>query len=479
MTLVRSAIAACNTVDLRDTDNDITAMTVDLGLTVERYQGNVLTGTPPDPEPTTSRGELYARIYGTEKQLVISSVMIDRDAAGVYSVAVELFNPSDQPLQLDGYHLAVMNRGDTPAAPSGVTTDDGNVYVDNNAGAMVDGQADTATRLVLAVPGGTTLAPGGFIVIDSGGGLPGDITAVIPRPADPPVDPYDRTTPDPAPTAPPTQLIVGNPMPHLLQLAAGRDTGGRLNRELVLLRTRRADGVPYLDHDYTAGGAVAMEVSTNNRRPTMNEDLTTVQGLASLVPVDGVDCRSLDGRRSANAADCSRCVANPPECRAACRGDALLVFADDNAAEPIHGERGCMEVFLRRPFLRTAAVPHFAEAGCSADDDGRHVAADRTEFTAAHGVGVEALRWCGRCLSYGCAGRVSIGRRGRHHHAGHGQAFSGADNPDSKRQALYRVQDDAGGACCSGNATALHPSGGRRGSSTVPVPLWLAVRAKW
>src|SRR5690606_13316021 len=59
MTLIRSALAACNTIDLRDRDNDITAMTVDLGGTTTHNLGE----------------RLYARVYGTEKQLVISAVV--------------------------------------------------------------------------------------------------------------------------------------------------------------------------------------------------------------------------------------------------------------------------------------------------------------------------------------------------------------------------------------------------------------------
>jgi hypothetical protein len=305
MTLIRSAIAACNTIDLRDNDNDITAMTIDLGAT---QQYNLTDpANPINSNSTAQRSKLYARIYGTEKQLVISSVVVDRGAGGTY-VAVELFNPSDEPLKLDGYHLAVMNRGDSAA----VSLADAYVYVDNPAGSatainealMSNGSnhAPTTDPTMILPPGsrgiagGITLAPGGFVVIESDpGARPATVhPPVASNPALPtvptPLTSNDVTTPD---SVTPSQVIVGNPMPYLSQLASG-DSTFRLNRELVLLRTRRADGIAYKDYDYTAGGTPAMEANSTYRRPTMNEDLTTVQGLSTLVPVDGVDCRSLD-----------------------------------------------------------------------------------------------------------------------------------------------------------------------------------------
>ena len=303
MVLIRSALAACNTIDLRDNDNDITAMTVDLGLAAQLYPGDPLTGTPAVTESTGPRDELYARVYGTEKQLVISAVVIDdpdggtTPDAGTY-VGVEIFNPTDEPIVLDGYRLVVVNRGDTPPPPGGAAIADGAIKIDDDGGTLIN--PDDTKLTVTGTPAGTTLAPGGFIVIDNATALPAGVTFTpILTPPTAYIDPNDPaypTTPDPQPAALPPQRIAGRPMPFLKQLQ-GRDNASHLNRELVLLRTRRADGVEY-NEDIPTAASSAMELSTTFRRPRMNEQTNNttdpVAYLSTLVPVDAVDCRSLD-----------------------------------------------------------------------------------------------------------------------------------------------------------------------------------------
>src|SRR5690606_7494334 len=62
------------------------------------------------------------------------------------------------------------------------------------------------------------------------------------------------------------------------------------NRELVLLRTRRADGVPYTDPNTVSNGSDP----SGYRRPAFSERLGTPEDLLqTLVPLDAVDCRAL------------------------------------------------------------------------------------------------------------------------------------------------------------------------------------------
>ena len=295
MALMRSAVAACNTIDLRDVDNDITAMTVDLGPTVQLFPGNVLTGDPADVN-YGARNELYARIYGTEKQLVITGVMIDdSDTDGLGSinanVIVEIFNPTDEVLDLRGYYLAVADRGTTPV--TGETTDTGIVTIDQ-AGRGADVPTMANSHLVAA--GVTTIEPGGFLIVTNRATptVPTGSTIVI----KPEVTATHTTTPptsDPVFTAPASQVTYINNVLGLSQLQ-GRDTSAapRLNRELVLLRTRRADGIAFNDNP-----ALRTQTPPQTNLPvfnevTVNEPGAAVRDLESLVPIDSVDCRSLN-----------------------------------------------------------------------------------------------------------------------------------------------------------------------------------------
>lgn len=237
MALIRSAVAACNTVDLRDNDNDITAMTIDVTDNNATAAG--------DPR-------YYARVYGTEKQLVISSVYLENDGAPY--VAVEIYNPTDVPIKLSAYRLSVMDRSTTPAPPTklnGVIT---NLPV-----------AGTRSIPLSTVPG-DYIAPGGYMFISKA--APANPATMAPWP----LVPYTAAT-----TGTP-EIWVNITDPNaatILDQLLLTNTGAQ---ELVLTRTRRADGEAFVDG--TAGA--------EPRNTLENEDTDDPR---TLVPVDAVDCR--------------------------------------------------------------------------------------------------------------------------------------------------------------------------------------------
>lgn len=90
MLLIRSALAACNTVDMRDADNNLTKVTLEI--------------------PRLKRRAL---VYGREQQPYITRLIYDsgdRDNAGKPVTVVELHNPSDRPLSLKNFVLMVVRR---------------------------------------------------------------------------------------------------------------------------------------------------------------------------------------------------------------------------------------------------------------------------------------------------------------------------------------------------------------------------------
>jgi len=92
---LRAAIAAVNTIDLRDQDEDVTSRSIVL----TDVDGN----------------EIYrTSVYGSERQpyLTESIVHIPEDESKHY-VAIELFNPSPLPLKLDAFRLYYRGRDPT------------------------------------------------------------------------------------------------------------------------------------------------------------------------------------------------------------------------------------------------------------------------------------------------------------------------------------------------------------------------------
>jgi hypothetical protein len=91
---LRSALAAVNTIDMRDGDTDITSRTIAL---------------------TDAGGHsLYANVYGAERQPYFTSLLIDYEPTNSNPdapyVVVELYNPQPVPIRMTGWKLAALVR---------------------------------------------------------------------------------------------------------------------------------------------------------------------------------------------------------------------------------------------------------------------------------------------------------------------------------------------------------------------------------
>jgi hypothetical protein len=96
MLQLRAALAAVNTIDLRDGDDNITSRTIYL---------HDASGVP----------KFQANIYGTEKQPYITQVYARNDAAQANDwMAIELYNPYNTDISLKGWHVAALKRSSTP-----------------------------------------------------------------------------------------------------------------------------------------------------------------------------------------------------------------------------------------------------------------------------------------------------------------------------------------------------------------------------
>lgn len=225
---LRSAIAAVNTEDLRDSDDDIT------------YRDNIrlqaVDGTM-----------VYARVYGHERQPYITEVFFQNDkilrptgAPGVNPrgyVAIELYNPHDIAISLANCRLASVNRSNTGSLTAGMM---GMATVTALSG--VSGVEANSTRLLpeAPVPPGTTtnvvIPPRGYAVLENYKvATPGPTDAVY-RPAStglPLLNQIDDTIN--APTQGEKYFYY---VPNLMSVIG--DGVVPLGRELVLLRPNLA-----------------------------------------------------------------------------------------------------------------------------------------------------------------------------------------------------------------------------------------------
>ena len=308
MALIRSAVAACNTVDLRDSDNDITAMDVDI-----TDDNSVLPAVATPTVPSAASPRYYARVYGVEKQLVISAVYMQRGAGGDY-VSVEIYNPSDEPLNLSAYKLYVVNRTST-ATPQTMKNATVNLVTPGTLGMI---------PLDVAAGANATLLPGGYLLIH---------TEASPTPkAGAPAWPAEVPSPTPG-TAQIRQIDDSTAGAHVEELLHLLNDAPRLD-ELVLARTRRADGVAFTDATNKTNAS-----SLNVRRRVMEDEVIAGPNAdpRTLVPVDAVDCRfNAQVSSSTTATDYKylymRATPVPPGTSAGMTKDAPL-------AGPINNER--------------------------------------------------------------------------------------------------------------------------------------------
>jgi hypothetical protein len=120
--LLRAALASVNTIDMRDNDDDVTSRRIILRICDDTTQ---------EGRPNATR-DVEVEVYGFEKQPFITEVYAHTDNATKLTsgpgatgeqnpkgyVAVELYNPFDTDIKLDGYRLGVIDRRrPVPGAP--------------------------------------------------------------------------------------------------------------------------------------------------------------------------------------------------------------------------------------------------------------------------------------------------------------------------------------------------------------------------
>ena len=96
MLRLRAALAAVNTIDLRDRDNDVTSRHIVLDDS---------SGTP----------QYEVEVFGTERQPYISKVMLQTSGKpGETYIAIEICNPYDKPITLTNWQLGFVDRSAFP-----------------------------------------------------------------------------------------------------------------------------------------------------------------------------------------------------------------------------------------------------------------------------------------------------------------------------------------------------------------------------
>jgi len=197
VTQLRAALAAVNTIDMRDGDEDITSRTIFLPATVAGKSAMV-----------------QVNVFGSEKQPYFTEMMVDYDPkqnqlpSGITPpwVAVEMYNPHPTAIPLKGWKLCSLNRA------SMKLTEVGDLSTNMAAYAHPDGQT------------GPLIEAGERLVFQSSAG-----------------------------TNPPTMATTWattkvNPI-TCTPSGAGSTLDTAVGNELVLLRPRRADGTYTFNND--------------------------------------------------------------------------------------------------------------------------------------------------------------------------------------------------------------------------------------
>ncbi|MGD0461955.1 MAG: helix-hairpin-helix domain-containing protein [Tepidisphaeraceae bacterium] len=323
--LLRAALAAVNTLGLRDNSQNVTSRTI-----VLQNPSQIDSGATPPPQ-----AQVELQVYSSAPQPVISEVYVNTytgpdPANGALSnpqgyVAVELYNPYPVTMILKNWQLGLINRtaAGSPAFPKvypylGFQTFPAGAY--SNAlsvsviGPMVANNDPTQTGQVQP-PAGTVIIPAhGYALLENYNAL-----GITPQPGDALVRPASAvhtvsgTTPGSFATTQPSVGTVSTGVwygpngigagtvlpntcdiyvPNLQLVIAGTTastiTGTSTGGELVLLRPRQANGF------YT---------SSTDPQNTFNEGTYLNPNLYDLVPVDSYDFSGLSiGSTSAGTA---------------------------------------------------------------------------------------------------------------------------------------------------------------------------------
>ncbi|MEA2711024.1 MAG: hypothetical protein QOF78_3625 [Phycisphaerales bacterium] len=276
MALLRSAIAAVNAEDMRDRDNDVTARRIVLQAAIENVNQAV-----------------DVVVYGNEPQPFITEVFAetdtihDRDATGGATgggsnpygyVAIELYNPYPHDIYLTNWKIVAVDRRSTIDSPYNanragrapiargadiapayqIALDDTTLIADFALGAGADLPANFGTGPALVPPDPIVVPARGYLFIENYDGAVGAVAPVGHRPpatALTPTGPLPGVLPANTPGAAPGQvnyltvvglsgMVGGLADPAWVANPEWPSEGARsvFNREMVLLRPRRADG---------------------------------------------------------------------------------------------------------------------------------------------------------------------------------------------------------------------------------------------
>ena len=147
--LLRAALAAVNTIDLRDNDDDVTSRTITL--------------------PAVASSPAYSvTLYGTEMQPYITEVYAENKpgmTGGGY-VAIELYNPYPKPIVLKNWKFARLDRTTTPMALTAIGTTELDTQVIPPKGYLV-AVSDTTPPNNWPAPGSVATTPPATIVMIS------------------------------------------------------------------------------------------------------------------------------------------------------------------------------------------------------------------------------------------------------------------------------------------------------------------------
>lgn len=268
MLMLRSAIAAVNAMDIRDSDDDVTSRRIIL-------VDDTIASKPPLYEVT---------VYGTEKQPFITEVYVDNNNKTIYPlattpnpkgyIAIELHNPHSTPIDIGGWTLGIIDRRG-PAAPPGpvVTGPTAPLPPANKAFPSMTIRPITGFT---GFPPGTMVPATGHLVIDNYNVASGVLGA-------PPVDPLADAQGRPTLVFPVAPTVAPRYVHNLHEVVFDPDLPANASGELVLLRPRRADGLTI--NKRTAGAPAMIQ-----RSPVFgSEGVTLPINLAEMIPVDSHD----------------------------------------------------------------------------------------------------------------------------------------------------------------------------------------------
>jgi hypothetical protein len=256
--MLRAAIAAVNTIDLRDGDYHVTSRKV-----VIRNSANV------------ANAKYEATVFGAEPQPFITEVFAQTDNVTAYAggpnpkgyVAVELYNPYPFAISLSNWQLGILTRqNSTATAPAPANPYPGMrlTTLSTFPGFPAPGGGRTGAHII---------EPGQHVVLEN---YPGD---------SPRLDPNDAFS------RPPEIGTIANPiyvsgLHEVIRDATATDVDGT---ELVLLRPRRAILTGGVNNGLLENDQLCRSTDPADPMGTFDEGQPATPNLYDMIPVDSFD----------------------------------------------------------------------------------------------------------------------------------------------------------------------------------------------